>query len=152
MSEEAGATAVGAEGRRESSPRSGRYALLGFLLLGFTFLSAAYASFHPAQGRFYDERFALQNVHSVLQRGRLEPANGYYATLSYLPQTLALASAAVVGEAWWGSSWIYQPPGPPPPEASPVVAGAAFTPLAYRICRGIQILWGVGALALLFVL
>ncbi|MEO1088014.1 MAG: hypothetical protein AAFY88_27595 [Acidobacteriota bacterium] len=66
--------------------------VLTLLLLAFAALAAFFASFHPAQDRFYDERFALQNVHSVLQRGALEPANGYYPTLSYLPQALALGA------------------------------------------------------------
>ncbi|MEM8998583.1 MAG: hypothetical protein AAGF23_27615, partial [Acidobacteriota bacterium] len=72
-------------------------AALVALALAFAGLAAFFADFHPRQGRFYDERFAFQNVHSVLQRGALEPANGYYPTLSYLPQTLALGAVEAFG-------------------------------------------------------
>lgn len=131
--------------------RAVRYVLL-LMLAAFAVWAWIHAAYHLAPDRFYDERFALQNVHSVLQHGRLEPANGYYATLSYLPQTLALATVEAIGRAGTGNSWIYKTEDPPPTGITPAQAGMAFTPLAYGICRGIQVLWGVAALGLLFLL
>ncbi|MEL7060662.1 MAG: glycosyltransferase family 39 protein [Acidobacteriota bacterium] len=128
------------------------WGVLAAILLAFAALTALYASFHPAHGRFYDERFALQNVHSVLQRGALEPANGYYPTLSYLPQTLALGLIDAAGGDRYGGSMIYRVAEPPAADADPPAAGAAFTPLAYGVSRGIQLLWGIAALLFLFAL
>ncbi|MEO1366042.1 MAG: glycosyltransferase family 39 protein [Acidobacteriota bacterium] len=122
------------------------------MVLVFAGLAAFFADFHPRQGRFYDERFALQNVHSVLQRGALEPANGYYPTLSYLPQTLALGAIEALGRGDSDPSLIYRPPEPPPANASPEKAGRAFMPLAYQVSRGIQIAWSLLALAMLYLL
>ncbi|MEM6797214.1 MAG: glycosyltransferase family 39 protein, partial [Acidobacteriota bacterium] len=125
---------------------------LGALLFFFAAITAFFANFHPSHGRFYDERFALQNVHSVLQRQAFEPANGYYPTLSYMPQTLALGFLEAYGQRSEGRSWIYRETPPPSADVLPPAAGRAFTPLAYRVSRGVQILWGLLTLVALFAL
>lgn len=43
------------------------------------------------QKRFWDEQFTVHNVAKVLREHTLEPENGYYSMVSYLPQTAILA-------------------------------------------------------------
>jgi len=40
--------------------------------------------------RFFDERFSLRNVSNLLVEGTSRPANAFYGSLSYLPQTAVL--------------------------------------------------------------
>lgn len=49
-----------------------------------------------AADTFFDERFSFRNVHDLVARGRIQPDNAYYPSLSYLPHSavLALAEAA----------------------------------------------------------
>lgn len=46
----------------------------------------ANAGLHPS--RFFDERYSVANLMKVVEAGRLEIANGYYPTLTYLPQAV----------------------------------------------------------------
>jgi hypothetical protein len=120
--------------------------LLPALLLAATLLRLAYAMPHPGPERFYDERFSFQNVHAVLASGALEPANGYYATLGFLPQTLLLAMVEGAGGT------IYTTEEDLPARVRPPRVGKLFTPLAYRLCRGLQCLWGGLSLWLVYLL
>ncbi len=121
---------------------SRRPALLSALFALFLLLSLVlrlwYSSFALNDGRFYDERFSFDNVRSVLQAGSLEPANGYYPTLAYLPQTLLLAASDRLYRLTGSERWnIYSESG-------------AFGPWAYQISRAVQVLYGTLALLVLF--
>ena len=125
-----------------------QHAALGLLLLGFVVWAAWFAHYAPGHGRFYDERFAFQNVHAVMERGTLSPANGYYPTLSYLPQTLIIAGLDRLLTAPDDGRWAYVGE-VPPAHALPPRAGAAFSAGAYRVARAIQVIWGLLALVAL---
>ncbi len=100
-------------------------------IVGFG-LRAWYGSWGLDKSRFYDERFSFDNVRAVLTEGSLEPANGYYPALSYLPQTALLALAENV----FGVPVL--------------VDGYRFTPAAYLVCRLVQALYGALSLVLVF--
>ena len=57
-----------------------------------------YAWPEPTVSRFYDERFAIENIRHALASGRLEPANGYHPMLSWLPTAAVLAGVRWVHE------------------------------------------------------
>jgi hypothetical protein len=44
--------------------------------------------------RFWDERYGVENLCSLLVDGELRPANGFHPGLSYLPQAAVLAASA----------------------------------------------------------
>ena len=44
-------------------------------------------------GRFWDERYSLRNVRSLVVHGQVRPQNGYYPSLSYLPHAALIAGA-----------------------------------------------------------
>lgn len=75
--------------RPESGERWVSWALGLVLLLCFA-LRAWNGSFALDSTRFFDERFSLRNVATLLVEGESRPANAFYGSLSYLPQTLAL--------------------------------------------------------------
>lgn len=68
------------------------YCLLVLVAVGFV-LRLLYALPDLDTSRFWDERFSLRNVRSLVVWGQLRPQNGYYPSLSYLPH------AAVIGAA-----------------------------------------------------
>ena len=75
--------------RPETEERWVRWVLALTLLLCFA-LRAWNGSFALDSTRFFDERFSLRNVATLLVEGQSRPANAFYGSLSYLPQTLAL--------------------------------------------------------------
>ena len=85
-------------GRGGSIPPSGIETALLLLILVAAFLFRAwFGHFDPSSRRFFDERYALENVGKLLRTGEPRPANGYHPTLSYLPQVAlqgALQAAA----------------------------------------------------------
>ncbi len=87
--------------------------------------------------RFYDERFSFANVAPILDGGGLEPANGYYPLLSYLPQALVLEASDALHRATGDPRFA-------------VRQGAHFTAHAYRLARGVQAVYGVAAVWLTF--
>lgn len=78
--------------------------------------------------RFWDEQINLSNVAGVLG-GSLRPANGFCQGLSYLPQAALLALVEGFHRA---TGW----------EELAIRSAAGFTPLAYFLCRLLQILYG----------
>ena len=62
-------------------------------------LSLWFASWRLNGGRFWDERFSVWNIRSVLETDSLRPDNGFYQSLSYLPQALLLAAGERLHEA-----------------------------------------------------
>lgn len=79
-------------GQRPAGGRPWVLPLLVALLLASFTLRAWHASAKLDNTRHFDERFSLRNVEAVLS-GTLRPANAYYPSLSYLPQTAVLAAS-----------------------------------------------------------
>lgn len=96
-----------------------------------------YLGYDPGPNRFWDERFSFDNVRQLLESGSLEPANGYYPLLSYLPQTLALRASAALERATGDPGLA-------------IYDGGRFTAHAYLLSRGVQALWGVATIWLTF--
>lgn len=107
---------------------------LGLLLAGTFALMLWHGFAEPHAGRHWDERFSFANARVVLS-GNLDqgPANAYYPSLSYLPQTAALWVSEQLSR-WTGvEAWsIYDPE---------VTDGWSAT--AYRVARGVSALFGV---------
>ena len=112
---------------------------LGLLLALAFALRVAYCSVELSAARFGDESFGLRNVAAVLSHDRLWPINAFYPTLAWLPQGLLLWG--LDGLAKW-SGW----------SALAVQVGGRFTPLAYLLCRLVQVLYGTASIAALFAL
>jgi hypothetical protein len=88
-------------------------------------------------GRFWDERYTLQNVAELIEEGRAKPANAYHPTLAHLPQAGVLAAArSLCAET--------------PLCADPIVREGRFTPLAYLLARWVQALFGALSLVALY--
>lgn len=88
-------------------------------------------------GRFWDERYALENVAEVLEEGRLTPANAFHPTLAHLPQTAVLgATRSLCAHTALCSD--------------PIVVNGRFTPLAYLLSRWLQALFGALSLLALY--
>ncbi|HEX9944259.1 MAG TPA: glycosyltransferase family 39 protein [Thermoanaerobaculia bacterium] len=109
------------------------------LLLAWSFLLRAWmATPELTAARFWDERFGLENIHSLLTTGKLRPANAYHPSLSYLPQAALLAASEALHRATGN-------------EAFGVLQGAkGFTPTAYLLCRLLQAVYGTLSLYLTF--
>ncbi len=90
-------------------------------------------------GRFWDERFSLDNVRQLHETGSLKPRNGYYPLLSYRPQALLLSASDGLHRLS-GAAWLA------------VRDGESFTAHAYRLSRLVQAIWGIGALWLTFLI
>ncbi|TNF85747.1 MAG: phospholipid carrier-dependent glycosyltransferase [Acidobacteria bacterium] len=121
-------------------PRWVRWALLA-LLVWYLVIGLWYASYGLAPGRprFYDERYSLENVQSLIFSDSWRPASFWYPSLAYLPQTAVLAGIEMVHQ-WTG--W----------PALAIHDGENFTPLAYLVARSMCVLYGAGALLLVFLL
>ena len=108
-----------------------RWRRLGLaLLLSWAFaLRIWHGSLELTSGRFWDERFGLQNIERLLA-GHLKPANAFHPTLSYIPQALLLGLTDGLHRlTGWG--------------ALAVLDQHRFTPLAYFLCRFLQAVFGI---------
>jgi hypothetical protein len=128
-----------AEGRSRS-PRWARVALL-VLLVACGALRLAYASVGLHYGRFYDEKFSLANVDSAIRSGTLRPANAFYPSLSYLPQTALVAASHGLYRftGWQPARVLGDRPG-------------VMTATAFFLSRLVQVAFGLGVIALTFVI
>ena len=113
------------------------WALLLLLLVWAFGLRVWYGGVGLNAERFWDERYGLQNIASMLRGGGYKPANGFHPSLSYLPQ------AAVLGV----SHWLHGVTGDP---AFAVFAKQGFTPNTYRLLRLTQAIMGAASLWLMF--
>ncbi|MFP3939189.1 MAG: glycosyltransferase family 39 protein [Thermoanaerobaculia bacterium] len=115
-------------------------ALLVVLLLASLALTAWYASWGLHRDRYWDERFSMENVAALLLGDSFRPANGYYQSLSYLPQT-ALLGASETLHRWtgWESLAVFD-------------EEQRFTATAYLLARLLQALYGAGCLLVTFLL
>jgi 4-amino-4-deoxy-L-arabinose transferase-like glycosyltransferase len=121
-------------------PRWVRWALLA-ILVWYLVIGLWYASYGLAPGRprFYDERYSLENVYSLIFTDSWRPASFWYPSLAYLPHTAVLGGIEAVHQ-WTG--W----------PALAVHDGENFTPLAYLVARSMCVLYGAGAVLLVFLL
>ena len=113
------------------------WVLLLVLIVWAFGLRVWYGSVGLNAGRFWDERYGLENIASILRGGGIQPANGFHPSLSYLPQ------AAVLGM----SHWLHEATGNP---AFAVFAKQGFTPTTYRLLRLTQAIMGAASLWLMF--
>jgi hypothetical protein len=90
-------------------------------------------------GRFWDERYGLFNIASLLRGGGLRPVNGFHPSLSYLPQAAVL----------WVSDQLHELTGNPVFE---VFARRGFTSTTYFLCRSTQVVMGCLTLVMTFVI
>lgn len=118
--------------------RRERWILLLICVWAFA-LRAWFASAGLAPGRFYDERFNVENIHRIVTSGSPAPANGYYQALSYLPH----APFA------WASEKLYQATGWEPLR---VIYRSDLTPTGYLLLRWLQALIGTATVAMTFVI
>ena len=71
---------------------------------------------------FWDENVNVQNVSHLLAQGHFEPANGFYPSLAYVPQTLVMAALDAVDDSV-GSDRLQ------------FIERGTFTPDAYFVAR-----------------
>jgi hypothetical protein len=123
---------------RSGSPRWARVSLL-VLLAVCGALRLLYASADLGYGRFYDEKFSLQNVDSAIRSGTLRPANAFYPSLSYLPQTALVAASHGIHRltGWDRARVLGDRPG-------------VMTPTAFLLSRFVQWLYGLGVIVLTY--
>ena len=67
--------------------------LLAGLLLWSAGLRIWFAGNGLRPGHYWDERYSVRNLRSVLATGNPRPVNYYYPSLSYLPQALLMTTA-----------------------------------------------------------
>lgn len=115
-------------------------ALAALLLVSFA-LRAWDASQGLQAGRYYDERYTFRNVSLILRQGNWRPAQAYYLSLSYLPQTALLAA----------SQAIHRATGIP---AFSIYGKTAdrYSPTAYLLARLCNVAYGVLSLWVLFLI
>ncbi|MGB5889925.1 MAG: glycosyltransferase family 39 protein [Thermoanaerobaculia bacterium] len=113
--------------------------LLGLLLVWSFGLRLWDASVGLNMGRFWDERYGLYNIDSLLRGGGLRPVNGFHPSLSYLPQAAVL----------WLSEQLHELTGNPIFE---VFARRGFTSTTYLLCRLTQVVMGCLSLFMTFVI
>ncbi len=96
---------------------------MGIALLALLLVSFGLRAWDASQGlnakRYYDERFPLKNVSGILLHGEIRPRHAFYLSLSYLPQTAALAASQwlfdVTATSRSRSSALRATATPPPP-------------------------------------
>ena len=88
--------------------------------------------------RFWDERYPLENVETILKEGHFRPANGLHPALTHLPHTALLKLSDLMARATGN------------PMFEVFDSRGDFSPTSYLICRLLQTLLGVGSIWLLF--
>ncbi|HEY3566309.1 MAG TPA: glycosyltransferase family 39 protein [Thermoanaerobaculia bacterium] len=118
---------------------------IGIALLALLLVSFGLRAWDAAQGlnahRYFDERFPLKNVSAILLHGELRPRQAFYLSLSYLPQTAALAA----------SQWLYDVTRYEPFSIYSSTSDG-YSPTAYLICRLFSVLYGTLSLWVLFLI
>jgi hypothetical protein len=118
---------------------------IGIALLALLLVSFGLRAWDAGQGlnakRYYDERFPLKNVSGILLHGEVRPRHAFYLSLSYLPQTAALAA----------SQWLFEVTRYEPFSIFRNTSDG-YSPTAYLICRLINVLYGTLSLWVLFLI
>jgi hypothetical protein len=125
--------------QQDDLPQRTVWILLGLLLVWSFGLRLWDASVGLNVGRFWDERYGLYNIGSLLRGGGLRPVNGFHPSLSYLPQAAVL----------WVSDQLHEMTGNPIFE---VFARRGFTSTTYFLCRLTQVVMGCLSLLMTFVI
>ena len=116
------------------------WALAALLILSFA-LRAWDASQELQAGRYYDERYTFRNVSLILRQGNWRPAQAYYLSLSYLPQTAVLATSEALHRATgFQVLSIYGR------------SSDRYSPTAYLLARLCNVTYGVLSLWMLFLI
>ena len=105
---------------------------LGLLLLTCLAMRVWNGSAGLDTGRFFDERFSLRNVEMVLLEGQSRPANAFYGSLSYLPQTAVLWVSQSLHEVT-GIEWL---------AVRSERAADGWSKTAYFLCRLVCAIFG----------
>ncbi|HYG61228.1 MAG TPA: glycosyltransferase family 39 protein [Thermoanaerobaculia bacterium] len=123
--------------------RTGR--LIGRLLLVLLVLSFGLRVWDASKGlhagRYFDERFPFRNVTSIL-RGEIRPRHTYYLSLSYLPQAAVMAA----------SQGLHRLTGAEALSIFSRKAADGYSPTAYMIGRGCNVVFGVLSLWVTFLI
>lgn len=124
------------------SARQGRWIpwALGLVLILCFALRVWNGSFALDSTRFFDERFSLRNVATLLVDGQSRPANAFYGSLSYLPQTLVL----------FVSEQLHQLSGIESLAIFDDRASDGWSSTAYLICRLVSAFFGTVSVFLTF--
>lgn len=93
------------------------------------------------QRRFWDERYSVTNVTTVMATGSLRPENAFYLGLNHLPQVVVLRTLEVV-QSVVGADWV-------PVERKPGIRVSRQARLVFRI---IQSIYGTLSIWLLFLI
>lgn len=107
---------------------------LGVLLVGTFALMLWHGFAEPNAGRFWDERYSFANVRVILSP-EMEggPANAYYPSLSYLPQTAV----------FWVSEQLSRWTGVEELSVFDAEVADGWSATAYRLARGVSALFGI---------
>ncbi len=112
--------------------------LLILIVAGGAALRIWYASAEPSPIRFWDERYSLENVQSILDTGSFRPARGFYPSpLVSWPQAGLLAA----------SERLHRATGHP---AFAIRSGREYTATTYLLVRSLSVLFGTVSLILIF--
>lgn len=117
-----------------------RWLLVALLAVSFG-LRLWYAWIEPHSDRTYDERYSFQNLGPLLDHGVWEPYQTFYLAASWLPQAAVLEAS----EALHGLTGI---------EALAIHAETSdgWSATAYRLARGVVVVWSVLDLFVVFLL
>lgn len=103
--------------------------LLPALFVASLALSVWYGHVGLDAGRYSDERYAFENIASLLRSHSLRPVSGFHPILSYLPHGLVLLAAQDLARLFGGSDSL-------------ILAGEGLTPFGYLLGRFVQSLFG----------
>lgn len=128
---------AGAARRNELPLRRLTLAALAVLVVASLAVRLWMGSTELHAGRFWDERYALENVAALLEERGALPANAYHPALAHLPQAALLAAARATCEHT-------------PLCDDRILQGGRFTPLAYLLARWLQAVFGALSLVALY--
>lgn len=118
---------------------------IGIALVALLLVSFGLRAWDAGQGlnahRYFDERYPLKNISGLLLHGEIRPRHAFYPSLSYLPQTAALAF----------SQWLFEVTRYEP-FAIYSQTSDGYSATAYLICRLINVLYGTLSLWVLFLI
>ena len=110
---------------------------LGAVVLAAFVVRAWLGSVELDAGRFWDERYTLENVAAVLDADQHGPKNAFHPTLAHLPQAVVLGTARSLCRHTALCD-------------DPIVEDGRFTPLAYLLARWLEALFGALSLVALY--
>jgi 4-amino-4-deoxy-L-arabinose transferase-like glycosyltransferase len=119
---------------------SRRKLLLLLIVLAGLSLRVWYASWNPGKGRFWDERYALDNVRPIVVEGSMRLGSGYYPSPVFnLPPAVLLIASDALYRATGNDRFL-------------VHLNGEFQPTAYLLVRWLQSLYGALSLLVVFLI